>query len=255
MRLFRTHIRKQASILEAEGMHQIFLHGLARQLQKCYPSLWTTRGCLERAWRKAGADGELRQGTWRIVGEFLGLEGPCPMLDEPAAFSSCCREALSDAGKRILRVYVALTEAYNCRATPSFLHRREWLCPWQRWKMYVPPPLWECEASFIRVAAAFGRVPDCIVGQQVLEPPSAQVRETVVALAAQIADAVSLFSAGGDTAAGPALRTIRGELARDRSLRKREADLAAVLRYYLLSGRMLLVRRWWGYQDGSPPSR
>lgn len=238
--------------LEPEAMRQIAFHAVASTSGRCYPTLLTTARTLSRAWRQDDAQQALRQRAANRIGEFMGVDCSPPGRGDIDEFSSHCLRQLDARGLSILRVYVALTEAYNCRANSSFLHRREWLCPWERWKMYVPPPIWECEASFIRVAAAFGGVPVCSVAQHVLEPASAQVRETVVALAAGFADAVSMLSAGSDAADYAAVAKIRAELARDQPLRKREADLAAVLRYYLLSGRMLLVRRWLGYRVGSP---
>lgn len=238
--------------LEAEAMRQIVLHAMASVSGRCYPSLLTTRRSLWRAWRQDHARGTLREGAVDLISEFVRVDCSPPTGQDIDEFSSRCLAQLDVQGLCILRTYVSLTEAYNFLATGSFLTRREWLCPWQRWNMYLYAPLWEDEVAFVRLVGALGRMQLECVYEVLVTSPAAYVGETVVETAAGIADGMSQVPDPDSPDAAAWLGSLSTRMGHDYSLETHQADLAAVLQYYIISGRLLLARRWWGYQVAAP---
>ncbi|NLW85657.1 MAG: hypothetical protein GXY38_02155 [Planctomycetes bacterium] len=233
-----------AHSVEEEAVFQICLHALAHVMGRAYPALWTPERYLIRKW----ANPSLRRPAAKLVNDFLCIGDQSEANSGVHEFANQCLVSLGTPSRLVLRAYVSLTVAFNLTAWPTFPYGRTWLSPWEICDgSLIWWPVEESEENFVYMAAALiDAEPDSVADNMKSPRQFSAMISYIVGSASRIQSPLPVASA----TLAERINKIASQVYHDYPLKESECRKAALLRWYLYSGQLFLLRSRWGYKQG-----
>lgn len=215
--------------LEKDALLYIVRFAVAHAVRRSYPTVLTTSRVLARVWRQRWRNIAFRDSVRTNLGMvFPGNQVDIVSVSALPIGAKLLWDSMGPDSEQRLRMYIALTEAYNYCCKGWFLTTREWLDPLDEWKWFIPPPIWRCEEQFIAVVS-------CMTGSSIdlmaseVTCPSTPVCATLARLSSGVRERRE--------SEGKAASSLPGDMVR----------LCSVLRDYVEGAELLLKRSWLRY--------